>query len=53
MIYAQLLCVQIQKAQKHNDDLTIILALLGSVHVKAACKTLLKFTPGVWQHQPF
>jgi len=40
--YAQLL-----QKQKKTDGLTVFLALLGSVHVKAARKMLMNLTPGV------
>ncbi len=29
-----------------TDDLTVFFTLLGSVHAKAACETLIKLTPG-------
>ena len=34
------------KSANHLLDLTVFFALLGSAHVKAACRTLIKFTPG-------
>ena len=37
---------EITKAQKQLN-LAVFLALLGSVRVKAACKMLVKLTPGV------
>ncbi len=42
--YEQLLQAQITKAQKRLTTLTVFLALLGSAHVKAARKTLVKLT---------
>jgi len=44
--YAKLLCTQIPKVQKKTNGLTVFFALLGSGHVKAACKMLVKSTPG-------
>jgi hypothetical protein len=38
--YELLLRAQLPKAQKDTDDLTVFFALLGSVHKKAAHKTL-------------
>jgi len=38
--------MQIPKAQKKTDSLTLFFALLGSARVKAARKTLVKLTPG-------
>jgi len=37
------------RSQKHKkiDNLTVFLALLGSAHVKAASRMLMKLTPGV------
>jgi hypothetical protein len=35
------------KSAKKADNLTVFFALLGSACVKAACKTLMKLTPGV------
>jgi hypothetical protein len=32
---------------KNTDDLTVLFALLGSAHAKAARRTLMKLTPGV------
>ncbi len=43
--YIQLLHLQILKALKYTDDLTIFFTLLGSTSVKAALKTLVKLTP--------
>jgi len=43
--YSKLLCEQILKAQKKTHNLTVFFAPLESVHVKAACKTLVKLTP--------
>jgi len=48
-IYGQLLCSQIPKAHK-NSQVVSLFALLGSVHVKAAHRTLMKFTPGKVGH---
>ncbi len=31
--------------RKMTNNLTVIFVLLGSTHVKAACKTLMKLTP--------
>jgi hypothetical protein len=45
--YEQLLCSQIPKAQKKLLNLTVFIALLGSVRVKAARRTLVKLTPGI------
>ncbi len=45
-VYAQLYVHRSQKC-KMAFDLTVIFALLGSTHVKAACKMLMKLTPGV------
>jgi len=39
--------MQIPKAEKDTDDLTVFFALLGSMSVKAALKTLVKLTPVV------
>jgi hypothetical protein len=33
------------KSFKKTDDLTVFFALLGSAHVKALCKMLMKLTP--------
>ena len=44
--YAKLLLMQIQKVQK-AARLDCLFALLGPVGVKAACKRLVKLTPGV------
>jgi hypothetical protein len=35
------------KIEKKNDNLTVFFALLGSVHAKAAHKTLVKLTPAI------
>jgi len=43
--YEQLLCMQILKAQKRQPNLTVFFVLLGSVHIKAARKTLMKLIP--------
>jgi len=43
MFYNQLLHTQIPKAY----HLAVFFALLGSAHVKAACKMLIKLTPGL------
>ncbi len=40
--YSKHLPMQIPKALKTLDGLTVFFALLGSVHVKAAHKTLMK-----------
>jgi len=40
------MCTQIPKAQKKIDDLTVFFAISGSVRVKVARSTLMKFTPG-------
>ncbi len=45
--YEQLLILQIQKAQKDTDDVTVFFALLGSEHVKALLETLVKSTPSI------
>jgi hypothetical protein len=45
--YDQLLCAQIPKAQIDTEDLTVSFTLLGSTHVKADCKALVKLTQGV------
>jgi len=42
--YVQLLRLQIPKAQKDTDDLTVFFTLSGSTSVKAECKTLMKST---------
>jgi len=44
--YEQLLHMQILKAQKKNDNLTVFFALSGSVCVKAAHRMLMKLTHG-------
>ena len=44
--YKQLLCMQIQKAQKKTFKLSRFFALLGSTSVKAACRMLVKLTQG-------
>jgi hypothetical protein len=38
--------MQISKAQKKTDSLTLFFALLGSAHVKAVRGFLVKLTPG-------
>jgi len=45
--YKQLLHAKIPKVQKYINDLTVFFALLDSVPAKAACKMLVKSTPGV------
>ncbi len=35
------------ESAKKADNLTVFFALLGSAHAKAACKMLMKLTPGV------
>ena len=45
-VYEQILCLQIPKTQKKLLNLTVFFALLGSARVKAACKMLVKLTPG-------
>ncbi len=45
MFYKQLLHLQIQKEQKRQSSYQCIFALLGSVHLKAARKPLMKLTP--------
>ena len=52
--YEQLLCTKIPKAQKKLLNLTVFFALLGSVRIKAALRTLVKLTPSnlktlIWQ----
>ncbi len=42
----QLLRVQIPKTQKIFSSCLSFFALLGSAHVKAVCKMLMKLTPG-------
>ncbi len=37
--------MQIPKAQKKTDNLTVFFALLGSAHVKAGRRSLMKLTP--------
>jgi len=44
-IYKQLLLVQIPKAQKDTDELTVFFALLGSVHLKALSKHVVEIDP--------
>ncbi len=46
MFYVQLLPSKNPKALKDTDDLTVFLMLSGSTSVKAACKMLVKLTPG-------
>ncbi len=43
--YERLLRSQIPKAEKMTDYLTLFFARLGSVHVKASRKMLVKLTP--------
>jgi len=43
--YEQHLRVQISKAQKKTDSLTVFFALLESARVKASPKMLVKLTP--------
>jgi len=43
--------VQIPKAQKKTDNLNAFFALLGSARIKAARRTLMKFTPGDAKHE--
>jgi len=45
--YGQLLRVKIPKAPKDTDAETIFFACLGSGHVKAAHRTLMKLIPDV------
>ena len=45
--YKQLLLAQIPKAQKKTVKFSSFIALLGSACVKAACRKLVKLTPGV------
>jgi hypothetical protein len=40
--YAQFLRAQIPKAQKHIVKLSVFFVLLETVHINAACKTLMK-----------
>jgi len=44
--YTHLLFAQFPRAQKDTDGLTVFFAHLGSVSVKAACKTLMKLISG-------
>jgi hypothetical protein len=44
--YVQLLHMQIPKAQKIQSSCQSLFALLGSAHIKAASKMLVKLTPG-------
>jgi len=45
MFYEQDLCMQIPKAQKDTDNLTVFFVLLGSAHVKAARKHVGEINP--------
>jgi len=45
--YEQLLLEEIPKVQKRQSNNQYYFALLGSVHAKAATKTLVKLTHGV------
>jgi len=47
MFYEQLLRTQIPKAENFTGNMTVIFALLGSAHVKAARRSLMKLTPDV------
>ena len=38
--------MQILKAKKEIDNLAFFFALLGSIHIKAAGRMLMKLTPG-------
>jgi len=44
-VYTKLLFEQILKEQKEFQVISVFFVLLGSAHVKAARKTLVKFTP--------
>jgi len=44
--YEQLLCMQISKAQKIQSSCQSFFALSGSALIKAACRMLMKLTPG-------
>ncbi len=46
MFYMQLLQKADPKCAKKTDNLTVIFVFSGSVHVKAACRTLMKLTLG-------
>jgi len=46
LVYEQLLRAQIPKVQKKTDNLIAFFALLGSEHVKAARRRLVKSTTG-------
>jgi len=45
MFYKQFMHAQIPKAQKKYSHVVSLFALLGSAHVKSACRTLMKLTP--------
>jgi len=46
MFYTKLLHAKISKAQKRQSSHHCLFALLGSEHVKAACKMLVTLTQG-------
>jgi len=52
MFYQQLLHAKIPKVQKKRVKLSVFFALSGSECAKAACKTLMKLTPGGLVTQP-
>jgi len=49
--FEQLLHVQIPKAQKDTDDLTVLFALLESLFVKAAHKHVVEIDPSSGRNQ--
>jgi hypothetical protein len=52
MFYEQLLRGKIPKPQKKSVKLSVFFELLGSVHVKAAHKMLMKLTLGLTEYIP-
>jgi len=45
IIWAAFMCTD-PKSTKYTDNLTVLFALLGSMHEKALGKMLIKLTPG-------
>ncbi len=46
-VYTKLISAQIPKAQQNTVKLSVFFALLESARAKAACRILMKLTPGV------
>jgi len=44
-------CADTKSSKKCSQAVILFFVLLGSAHLKAACQTLVKLTPGVWVYK--